>query len=91
MNYEKEIQKLRTEIDAIDSQLISVLATRLKVVEQIGRLKVKNNVAPLDTKRWQKVKTKISLKAGKFGVPEKLVQDIYELIHKVAITIEEKV
>lgn len=91
MNYEKEIQKLRTEIDTIDSQLISILASRLKIVERIGKLKVKNNVAPLDTTRWQKVVTKISLKAKKMGVPEKLVQDIYELIHKAAINIEEKV
>lgn len=74
-----QIDILRKQIDEIDGQIVNLLAKRMKTVKNIGLLKKKLNIRPLDLVRWQKItKTK-----------KGYVKKIWEVIHKEALKIEQ--
>lgn len=86
-----QLDDLRTQIDAIDQQLISLLAQRLALVSEVGRYKAAHNLPPLDSARWQVVVESRLVMAKERGLDEKLVQAIFECIHEAALTIEAQV
>jgi len=61
VEYSNKINTLRTQIDVIDHQLIEVLGKRMKVSDAIGELKKANNVAVLQSKRWNEILGKMIL------------------------------
>lgn len=73
-----QIDILRKQIDEIDEQIVNLLAERMKTVKNIGLLKKKLNIPPLDLVRWQRItKTKNGF-----------VKKIWEIIHEEALKIE---
>ncbi|MFA5770110.1 MAG: chorismate mutase [Patescibacteria group bacterium] len=76
-----KIEDLRKQIDEIDGQIISFLAKRMKIVNDIGKHKKKNNIPVFDESRWQKV---IKSKRG-------FIKKIWEIIHKEALKIEQAI
>lgn len=83
-----EIEKYRQELDSIDKELIDVLANRIRVVLDVGEFKRKNNIKPLDMKRWERVvKTRVSW-AKERGIDEAFIREILELIHKQSLKLE---
>ena len=79
----------RKEIDKVDEELVNVLSKRIKIIEEIGRYKAKQNIAPLQPKRWQDVLQSKMKKAKKLGLSDDLIKEIYETIHKHALELEE--
>jgi monofunctional chorismate mutase len=51
MHQNKNIQKLRKEIDCIDNRIVNLLERRLRVIKKISGLKKKNNIAVFDKER----------------------------------------
>ncbi len=86
----KTIKDLRNEIDAVDDELLKVVAKRIELVRKIGLLKKEIKIQPLDEKRWQEVLTRIKKLALKYKLPEELVGKIYEEIHREALKIEKE-
>jgi len=84
----KTLDDLRKEIDILDEELIQVLAKRTAVVKKIGEFKKQNSIKPLDEKRWAEVLNRVLTHAKKHNIPEELVKNIFEYIHKAALTIE---
>ncbi len=79
---------LRNEIDIVDEEIIELLSMRMKLVKQVGALKKREGLPPLDKNRWTEVlKTKITL-AKAHNLDADMVKNIYELIHKAALKIE---
>jgi len=85
-----ELQELRKSIDLIDKELIGILAKRMRVVSEIGWYKKQHNIQTLDKNRWQEVVLNIVRAAKKLKLNQKLVEDIYTLIHKNSLEIEDK-
>ncbi len=84
----KTLDELRKEIDLLDEALLQVIAKRMEIVQEIGKLKKDMKVEPLDEERWQNVLNRIGLVAKKYNLPEDLVKKIYDEIHKAALIIE---
>lgn len=84
----KTLDDLRKEIDILDEELIQVLAKRTAVVKEIGELKKKNNIKPLDEKRWEEVLNRVLTHAKKHNISKELVKSIFEQIHKTSLAIE---
>ena len=59
MDDEKTLLFIREEIDSIDSELISLLESRLNLSLQIGKLKKKMNKDPYDEGREAEILKKI--------------------------------
>ncbi len=86
----KSLKDLRNEIDAVDDELLKIIAERIDLVREIGLLKKEIKTQPLDEKRWQEVLTRIKIMALKYKLPEKLIEKIYEEIHQEALKIEKE-
>jgi chorismate mutase len=85
INYEKSLNKLRTEIDNIDYKIIDLLSKRFGITDEIGKLKKELNITTLQIDRWKTI-VDLRLKyANSFGLSDKFVAKILELIHKESI------
>ena len=85
---ENELEKMRLEIDKIDSEIVKLFAKRFAVVKQIGELKKANGVKIVDKNRWKKVLEKVENLAEKKGISTKFIHEIYEKIHDYACELE---
>jgi chorismate mutase len=89
--YSNKINTLRTQIDVIDHQLIEVLGKRMKVSDAIGALKKANNVAVLQSKRWNEILGKMILEGEQNNLSEEFVLRMFKAIHQESINHQEKV
>lgn len=84
-----QLEILRKEIDGIDTTLLEILQKRFIVVKKIGKIKKEKELSVVDTKRWDTVMANCIKKAYSLGLPEDLVKEIYTIIHRYAVSIEE--
>ena len=89
--YNNKINTLRTQIDVIDHQLIEVLGKRMKVSDGIGALKKANNVAVLQSKRWNEILGKMILEGEQNKLSEEFILRMFKAIHQESINHQEKV
>ncbi|WP_347922809.1 bifunctional 3-deoxy-7-phosphoheptulonate synthase/chorismate mutase type II [Pontimicrobium sp. SW4] len=89
--FNNKINTLRTQIDVIDHQLIEVLGKRMKVSDGIGKLKKANNVAVLQSKRWNEILGKMILEGEQHKLSEEFVLRMFKAIHQESINHQEKI
>ena len=89
--FQNELNKLRTQIDVIDHQLIEILGKRMKVADGIGSLKKSRNVAVLQTKRWNEILGKMILEGEQNNLSEEFVLRMFKAIHQESINHQEKI
>ena len=82
---------LRRQIDQIDAELFELLCERMKTSEKIGRIKKANNVAILQSNRWEDIcRRMLSLTRG-MGLSEDFVRTVLEAIHIESINHQNEV
>ncbi|HXK39112.1 MAG TPA: chorismate mutase [Candidatus Paceibacterota bacterium] len=90
MEKRDELQELRTEIDILDRNIITSLAERMELVEEIGRYKAAHNMGALDEDRRDAL-LKTWIETGRaLSLPEDLLREIFEAIHRHSLSVEEK-
>ena len=85
------IEKLRTEIDKIDEQIIRLLTDRMEKVKKIGEIKNKIGKSKLDINRFNKLLKKRIELGKRYELTKDLITKMWNLIHDEAIIIEEKI
>lgn len=85
IEYNNKLNTLRTKIDVMDHQLLETLGKRMKIADDIGLLKKKNNVSILQTKRWNEVLGKMILEGEEHKLSEEFILRIYKAIHQESI------
>jgi len=80
-----KIDQLRLQIDAIDSQIMTNLGKRMKIADDIGVLKKQNNVAILQSKRWQEVLERMKTTGKTENLSEEFITEIFKAIHQESI------
>ncbi|HSI90439.1 MAG TPA: bifunctional 3-deoxy-7-phosphoheptulonate synthase/chorismate mutase type II [Adhaeribacter sp.] len=78
-------EELREKIDAADRDIIEMLARRMALVQKIGEYKKQNNVTILQIERWNEIFRTRPEWAGKMGMNESFVEELYKLIHLESI------
>lgn len=91
VEYQNKLSTLRTKIDVADHQLIETLGKRMKISDEIGALKRDNNVAILQTKRWNEILGKMILEGEGHQLSEEFVLKIFKAIHQESINHQKKV
>jgi len=76
---------LRTQIDSIDHQLLSLLSQRMGVVREIGVKKKKQNTTVLQIQRWEQVLQDRLFHGQKLGLSEDFIKECFETIHTESI------
>ena len=90
MEKRDELQELRVQIDLIDRGLITSLAERTELVEEIGRYKIAHNIDALDADRRDALLA-AWIKTGKaLSLPDDLLRDIFSVIHNHSLAMEKK-
>mgnify|MGYP001558768884 CR=1 FL=1 len=82
------LTKLRTQIDSLDRELLSILAQRRQVSMAIGRYKHKHKLPALDPKRWEVVMTSRLIHGQSLGLSETFIKKLFTLIHHQSLLLQ---
>jgi chorismate mutase len=83
------LEKYRTTIDELDEQLLEILARRMNISEQIGKLKKEQNLAPFQADRWQALLDDRNKKGEKLKLNSDFIKKVFEAIHMESIRRQE--
>ena len=83
--YKENIDQLRAKIDIIDENILYILDSRMRISRQIGEYKKKNNIAILQTSRWDSILEKVISKGAEYGLSEKFVTSLFNVIHEASV------
>jgi len=90
-DYRKNLENLRAQINVVDNQLIEMMGKRMKVADEIGKLKKQKNVAVLQTRRWNEILGNMILEGESRGLSEDFVLKMFKAIHQESINHQEKI
>ena len=91
VEFRNKLATLRAQIDVVDHKLLEVLGNRMKISDDIGDLKKKNNVAILQTKRWNEILGKMILQGEEQNLSEEFILKVFKAIHQESIHHQEQV
>ena len=86
-----ELENLRIKIDNADSQILDIIGNRMKVSEEIGKIKKNQNVAILQSARWNDILEKMISDGREKGLSEDFILKIFKAIHQESINHQEKI
>ncbi|MDR1925621.1 MAG: bifunctional 3-deoxy-7-phosphoheptulonate synthase/chorismate mutase type II [Planctomycetaceae bacterium] len=81
----EDLADLRNKIDGIDDQLLSLLASRMQVAEEIGRYKKANNMPVLQTTRYGQIIEQKSEMAKSMKLNPDFIKEIMKQIHEESV------
>ncbi len=87
---DEQLRHTRENIDAIDAEIIELLANRVQICEDIGRIKNQLSMPAYIPERWDFVLRSRSEQAEKLGLSAELVQMMYQQIHQMSIKAQQK-
>lgn len=89
--YKENIDQLRAKIDVIDENILYILGSRMKISRQIGEYKKNNNIAILQTSRWDSLLAKAIEKGAENGLTEKFVTALFNAIHEASVDVQNEI
>ena len=89
--WKENIDQLRAKIDILDENLLYTLASRMNISRQIGEYKKNNNIAILQTSRWDSLLAKVVEKGKEYGLPKGFVEDVFNAIHEASVEVQNEV
>ena len=87
-SYKDNIDQLRSQIDVIDENLLNLLASRMKISRKIGEYKKENNIAILQTSRWDAILEDMVKRGSECGLSEKFVTAVFNAIHEASVQVQ---
>lgn len=84
-----QLNQMRTEIDALDEKIISLLAQRMEISEKIGSFKKENHMTILQLERWREIFKERTQQGKELGLSESFLQKFLESVHKESIKWQE--
>lgn len=89
--FENRLDLLRNRIDALDTELLEILSSRVDIVKQIGKYKKENNVTALQINRWsQLMEDRVNL-GRKLDLNETFVKILFQLIHEDSVRMQTEI
>jgi chorismate mutase len=85
LEFDNKLESLRKEIDELDQSILENLSSRMKLSNQIGEYKKKNDVTILQVNRWEEVLNKRISLGEAMKLDKSFVEDVIKLIHKESI------
>lgn len=89
--YNNKLENLRLQIDETDSKIIDILSKRMKISDEIGRLKKSHNVAVLQNVRWKNMLDRVIEEGKNKGLTEEFILALFKAIHQESIVHQEKI
>ena len=75
-------------MDLVDDTLLETIGKRIELTKKLGDYKKSHNMTVLQVNRWQQVLEDRIRQAEYLGLDEKLVKEIYQLLHNQSVKIQ---
>lgn len=85
------MEKMRTQINQLDDELLQLLGQRMKVADKIGQYKKENNITILQTNRWNAILKRAFAKGEALGLSKEFVTKYFDAVHMESINHQNKV
>lgn len=89
--FQKALDELRSQIDNLDSEVLSLLSRRMQVAEKIGEIKRDNNVMILQSVRWEDIVNRVVNQADKLQLSKEFLHILLNSIHMESISRQNQV
>ncbi len=89
--FKDQLLRLRKAIDKIDYEVLELLASRSKLVHEIGLYKKENNITIFQPERWAEIVETRKKYGEEIHLSEELILDLVKLIHRESISVQTKV
>ncbi len=90
-DFQRELRAHRADIDRIDTEVMALLAERLRHVEVIGRIKKANNVTVLQSGRWDEIVRRTRERGALHGFSQEFTDAVFKAIHQESINWQERI
>lgn len=85
------LDKLRQQINLIDSELIDLFSKRMQIVQKIGHYKKDNHLQIIQPKRWEEITQKSLEEAKQKAISQAFIKNIYTEIHLESIRLQSEI
>ncbi|MCH5307975.1 MAG: bifunctional 3-deoxy-7-phosphoheptulonate synthase/chorismate mutase type II [Prevotella sp.] len=79
------IVQMRKDIDALDNQLMEILAKRMDICREIGRYKKEHNMTIRQASRYKEILEKRGVQGALSGMSPTFVAKVFESIHEESV------
>ena len=79
------MESVRHQIDALDLEVLNLLAKRMKLSEEIGKHKKHNRISILQMKRWNEILEKAKDMGRERGLSEGFISHYLSAVHQESI------
>ncbi|WP_127529795.1 chorismate mutase [Paenibacillus kobensis] len=79
------LEDLRKQIDQLDEQIIERLAQRFKLIEEVGKIKAKEDMNVQDVDRESRIFNKVEHLAERYGMDSKAATQLYRQLMDLVI------
>ncbi|MGD1845902.1 MAG: chorismate mutase [Salibacteraceae bacterium] len=83
--FDSQLEMFRSRIDEIDQLLVSKLAERMGIVEEIGAYKHENNLTILQLERWREILATRTDWASRQDLDTTFIRSLLKVIHEASI------
>ncbi|MAW97412.1 MAG: chorismate mutase [Alphaproteobacteria bacterium] len=83
------IEEIRNEIDKLDLKIVELISQRKDLVSEVVKLKRKDQI--IDQERIDQILKKLNLEAKKRGIPEVMIEKLWDIMIKSFIKYEEEI
>lgn len=89
--YHEHIDYLRGQIDEVDTELLNLLGTRMKLADKIGMYKKRNGISILQPARWSEILDSTIPKGSLQGLSREFITVYLTAVHQESINHQHKV
>jgi len=89
--FSDNLEQIRHKIDEIDLEMLNLMARRMRLAEDIGRIKRKNNITILQTARWNEILERGFAQARERQLSEDFVEKFLNAVHQESIAHQKQV
>ena len=82
---DEEFAAFRNRIDAIDKELVALLAKRMEVSREIGSVKREKGVTVFQPFRYKETMERCALMGARHNLDSDVVKEVFEAIHSESI------
>lgn len=84
-DFQSQLEKLRTEIDKLDGEMLQILSKRMEIIDEIGEYKRENNITVLQMERWADILSDRLSIGTHLGLNSSFLEEMLQLIHNESI------
>lgn len=85
MGVQVQLEYLRQQMDAVDVEILDLLAKRMELSEKVGEIKKAANMTAYQPARWREMIESATSRCDITGLDKELVTALYEKIHNESI------